>query len=131
MKALDTNVLVRYLVQDDPSQGRKAAAYIERAAEAGDQILISNIVLCETVWVLDTAYGYGKSEIEDAIDKLLQSGTFQFEAKDIVSAAFEEYRSIKIDFADCLIGHVHASLGCEPAATFDIALRKLATFRLL
>ena len=71
MKALDTNVLVRYLVQDDPGQGRKAAAYIERAAEAGDEILISNIVLCETVWVLDTAYGYDKSEIEDDIDKLL------------------------------------------------------------
>ena len=65
------------------------------------------------------------------LDKLLQSGTFQFEAKDIVSAAFEEYRSMKIDFADCLIGHVHASLGCEPTGTFDIALRKLATFRLL
>ena len=110
MKALDTNVLVRYLVQDDPAQGRKAAAYIERAAEAGDQILISNIVLCETVWVLDTAYGYDKSEIEEAIDKLLQSGTFQFEAKDIVSAAFEEYRSTKVDIADCLIGCVHASL---------------------
>ena len=45
MKALDTNVLVRYLVQDDPAQGRKAAAYIERAASEGEQILISNIVL--------------------------------------------------------------------------------------
>jgi len=131
MKALDTNVLVRYLVQDDPAQGRKAAAYIERAAEAGDQILISNIVLCETVWVLDTAYGYDKSEIEEAIDKLLQSGTFQFEAKDIVSAAFEEYRSTKVDIADCLIGCVHASLGCEPTVTFDTALRKLPSFHLL
>ena len=50
MKAIDTNVLVRYLVQDDPRQGRKAADYIAAAAEAGDQILIGNIVLCETVW---------------------------------------------------------------------------------
>jgi predicted nucleic-acid-binding protein len=131
MKALDTNVLVRYLVQDDPVQGKKAATYIEAAAEGDEQILIGNIVLCETVWVLDSAYGYAKSEIEAAIEKLLESSTFQFEAKDIVWAALEEYRTAKVDFADCLIGRVHRTLGCEPTATFDAALRKLPTFHLL
>ena len=131
MKALDTNVLVRYLVQDDPAQGRKAAAYIQAAASAGEQILIGNIVLCETVWVLDSAYGYPKPEIEAAIEKLLRSSTFQFEAKDIVWAAFEEYRAARIDFADCLLGRVHAAFGAEPTATFDTALRNLSTFRLL
>jgi predicted nucleic-acid-binding protein len=131
MKALDTNVLVRYLVQDDRAQGRKAAAYIEGAAGAGEQILISNIVLCETVWVLDSAYGYHKTEIEGAIEKLLQSATFQFEQKDTVSSAFEDYCSAKVDFADCLIGRLHASCGSEPTATFDHSLRKLATFHVL
>jgi predicted nucleic-acid-binding protein len=131
MKALDTNVLIRYLVQDDPPQARKAAVYIEGAAAAGDQILISHIVLCETVWVLDSAYGYDRTEIAGAIEKLLQSATFVFEAKDVVSGAFEEYRSTKVDFADCLIGLSHRSLGCEPTATFDTALRKLATFKVL
>ena len=130
MKAIDTNVLVRYLVQDDPAQGRKAAAYIESAAVANEQILIGNIVLCETVWVLDSAYGYEKREIEAVIARLLQTGTFQFEAKDIVSAAFEEYCVAKLDFADCLIGRLNASLGCEPTATFDKALRSLATFQI-
>lgn len=131
MKALDTNVLVRYLVQDDPTQGRKAATYIEAAASVAEQILIGNIVLCETVWVLESAYGYLKSEIEAVIEKLLQSSTFQFEAKDIVWAAFEEYRAARVDFADCLLGRVHASLGAEPTATFDTALRTLSTFRVL
>jgi predicted nucleic-acid-binding protein len=131
MKALDTNVLVRYLVQDDPGQSRRAAAYIEGAASAGDLILLSNIVLCETVWVLDSAYGYTKPEIEGALDKLLQTATFRFEAKDVVAAAFEEYRTGRIDFADCLIGRLHASLGCEPTATFDTALRKLPGFQVL
>ena len=131
MKALDTNVVVRYLVQDDPAQGRKAAAYIEEAAAAGEQVLIGNIVLCELVWVLDSAYGYAKSEIQGAIEKLLQSGTFQFEAKDIVWAALEEYRATRVDFADCLIGRAHRALGCEPTATFDASLRKLTTFHLL
>ena len=131
MKALDTNVLIRYLVQDDPSQSRKAAAYIEGAASAAEQILISNIVLCETAWVLDSAYGYAKLEIEGAIEKLLQSATFQFEAKDIVSAAFDDYRAGKVDFADCLMGRINASHGCEPTATLDTALRKLPTFHVL
>ncbi len=131
MKAIDTNVLIRYLVQDDPVQGRKAAAYIEDAAEAEEQILISNIVLCETVWVLDSAYGCAKSEIESAVERILQSSTFQFEAKDIVWTALEEYRAAKVDFADCMIGHLHRARGCEPTATFDVALRKLSTFQLL
>jgi len=131
MKAIDTNVLIRYLVQDDPAQGRKAGAYIEGAAEAGEQILISNIVLCETVWVLDSAYGYDKTEIGGAIQKLLQSATFQFEEKDTVSSAFEDYGSAKVDFADCLIGRLHKSRGSDPTATFDHSLRKLATFHIL
>ena len=131
MKALDTNVLVRYLVQDDAAQGRKAANYIEAAASAGEQILINNIVLCETVWVLDSAYGYAKSEIEEVLGKVLQVATFRFEVKDIVLRAFEEYKAGKIDFADCLIGQQNAAIGCESTATFDAALRKLSTFQVL
>jgi len=131
MKAVDTNVLIRYLVQDDPKQGRKAAAYIEGAAAADEQILISNIVMCETVWVLESAYGYAKAVVQAAMEKLLQSSTFRFEAKDIVWAAFEEYCAVKADFADCLMGRLHQALGCEPTATFDTALRKLSTFQML
>ena len=101
MKAVDTNVLVRYLVQDDPRQGKKAAASIEGAARAAEPILIGNIVLCETAWVLDSAYGYSRAEIHSALEKILQSSTFQFEAKDLLWAALEQYRSIKADFADC------------------------------
>jgi predicted nucleic-acid-binding protein len=131
MKAIDTNVLVRYLVQDDPRQGRRAAEYISAAAEAGDQILIGNIVLCETVWVLDSAYGYPKDDIAAALERLLQTTTFQFEAKDSVWNALEDFRATKADFADCLIGRVHRGMDCEPTATFDAALRTLATFQLL
>jgi predicted nucleic-acid-binding protein len=131
MKAIDTNVLVRYLVQDDPKQSKKAAAYIEAAAAAGDTILISTVVLCETVWVLDSAYGYSKSEIETVLDHIFQTSSFRFEAKDTLRAALEDYRATKADFADCLIGRAHRSLGCEPTATFDTGLRSLTTFHLL
>jgi predicted nucleic-acid-binding protein len=131
VKALDTNVLIRYLVQDDRKQGKKAAEYIERAASAGETILVSNIVLCETVWVLDSAYGYSKAEIQSVVEKILQTSTFQFEAKDLLWNALEDYRSAKVDFADCLIGEVHKAFGCEPTVTFDTALQTLRTFRIL
>ena len=62
MKAVDTNVLVRYLVQDDPRQGKRAADFIEAAGTGGEQILIGNIVLCEMVWVLESAYGYSRAK---------------------------------------------------------------------
>ena len=132
MKAVDTNVLLRYLVQDDPAQGRRAAAFIEGAAAANEQILIGNIVLCEMAWVLDSAYGHAKTEIASAIEKILQTSNFTFENKDIVRTALDEYRTLsKVDFADCLIGRIHKAFGCEPTATFDTALQKLATFRVL
>jgi predicted nucleic-acid-binding protein len=131
VKAVDTNVLVRYLVQDDPVQGRKAASFIENAAANDDRILIGNIVLCEMVWVLDSAYGYSKMEIHACIEKLLQTSAFQFESKDIARAALEDYRTVKSDFADCLLGRLHKALGCEVTVTFDAVLRKLETFQLL
>ena len=131
MKALDTNVIVRYLVQDDPVQARKASSFIENAEDTGVRILLSNAVLCEMVWVLDSAYEYSKQEIDSALEKLLLTRTFQFEAKEIVWAALNDYRSANADFADCLIGQLHRSLGAEPTMTFDLSLRKLATFQLL
>ena len=131
MKAVDTNVLVRYLVQDDPRQGRRAAAFIEAAGPGGEQILIGNIVLRELVWVLESAYGYKKAEIADAVEKILQAAAFRFESKDIVRAAVGEYRASTADFADCLIGRIHRALGCETTVTFDTAHRKLQTFQLL
>ena len=119
MKAVDTNVLIRYLVQDDPVQGRKAAAYIQTADSEGEQILIGNIILCETVWVLDSAYGFAKQEIGGALEKILRTSTFTFEDKDMVREALDDYRNVpKVDFADCLIGHIHKSFGCDPTATF-------------
>lgn len=131
MKALDTNVLVRYLVQDDPVQGRKAATFIEGAATAGEQILVSNVVLCETVWVLDSAYGYDKAEIETAIGKLMMAATFCFEDKNVVNLAYEDYRTAAVDFADCLIGRLHGSMRCEPTVSFDLSLRKIPTFQIV
>lgn len=83
MNAIDTNLLVRYLVQDDPDHGKKAAAFIESAIENAE-IFIGNIVLCEMVWILGSAYDYGKAHLIVALEKILQTAGFNFESKDLV-----------------------------------------------
>jgi len=63
MIGLDTNILIRYLTQDDPEQSKKATREIEKRLNAGDEFFIADIVLCELVWVLESAYGYDRQEI--------------------------------------------------------------------
>jgi len=73
MTGLDTNVLVRYLTQDDPAQARKALRAIEDAASKGEDLFVANIVVCELVWVLETSYGYGRAEIIPVLEKILRT----------------------------------------------------------
>jgi predicted nucleic-acid-binding protein len=131
MRAVDTNVLVRYLVQDDPVQGRKATAFIESAVKAGESVFIGHIVLCEMVWVLDSAYDFARPDLVDCLDKILQTAGFNFENKDLVRTALEEFRDTRADFSDCLIGKVHQHFGCTTTVSFDTALRKLSAFQML
>jgi len=73
MKGLDTNVLVRYLVQNDPAQARTAAVVIETAAGRNERLLIQPVVLCEVIWVLAGAYGYAWKEIVSALNMILRA----------------------------------------------------------
>lgn len=131
MKGLDTNVLVRYLVQDDPAQANRANRYIERHCTTDDRCLINNIVLCELVWVLESAYGYKKAIIAEALEKLFMTSGFEFEDKNLAWVAFNDYRIKNADFADCLIGRMNQGLGCDETVTFDKALKQLDGFKLL
>ena len=79
MKGLDTNILVRYLTQDDASQWQKATDYLEAIASDDETCFISHMVLCETIWVLKSAYGYNKSQSTTILKKLLSTRLFEFE----------------------------------------------------
>ena len=70
MKGLDTNVLVRYLTQDDPRQADAATRVIEEASDHKEGLFLSGIVLCETIWVLETAYGHSRREIVASIERM-------------------------------------------------------------
>ena len=131
MIGLDTNVLVRYLTQDDPTQARKANRLIEEAAAQGERLHIDVIVLCELVWVLGGAYGFDRQTMTSSLQKMLEVSQFSFEDKDLVRAALLEYARGKGDLADYLLGARGRQLGCQRTVTFDRALKSSELFSVL
>lgn len=131
MIGLDTNILVRLLVKDDQRQGEAATAYIRNAVAEEDTCFINLIVLCELIWVLESAYGYGKSDISNALDKMLATRQFEIEAKDLARHAIQDYRHGKGDIEDYLIGRVNQSHGCNRTATFDRSLKSSPLFEVI
>ena len=131
MNGLDTNVLVRYLTEDDPVQARKAAAWIGTVVARGDRCYVGAIVLCELAWVLRGAYEVSKVDLLQTLDRLLATSQFVIGDKDIVRAALEAYRAGRADFADYVIGAMHHEGGCERTVTFDRRLRGSMLFQIL
>jgi predicted nucleic-acid-binding protein len=131
MTGLDTNILVRYLTQDEPAQAKKAAAIIEEAATKGEKLLVHPVVLCELVWVLETAYDYGRSEVAATLDRILRTAQFEVPDKETVWSAWADYRSGKGDFADYLIGRANERCGAAKTVTFDQALKGHRQFHVL
>ena len=131
MIGLDTNVLLRYLLQDDEVQGEKASRAIRQAAARHESLFISVVVLCEAVWVLESAYKHRKAEIVGVLDELLETSGFEIEDRDLVRAALGDYRANKADFADCWIGRTNEAHRCRHTLAFERSLKTLETFRVL
>ena len=131
MIGLDTNILVRYITQDNPEQSRIANAEIEKVLAAGEMFFIADIVMCELIWVLETAYEYDRREILPILDSILRTKQFQFENKDLLWKSLADYRNKKGDFADHLIGQAGHKAGCRETLTFDEGLRNNPLFRVL
>jgi len=128
MIALDTNVLIRFLVEDDEAQSRRATKLIEGAVARDEQLFISDIVMCETVWVLSSAYRFSRAEIVDSLSQLLRARSVVFSSTDSIARALDAYRKERGDFADYLIREHARSAGAETVATFDGALLKGSGF---
>lgn len=131
MTGLDTNVLVRYLTDDDPVQARRAAAWIGTAVARGEDCFVSAIVLCEVTWVLRGAYDVSKSDLLLTLDRLLATARFVIGDKDVVRTAVDAYRAGRADFADYVIGALNRKAGCGKTVTFDRRLRDDAQFQVL
>ena len=128
MKGLDTNVLVRYLTQDDPIQSPLAARALDRD---GSVFIISPIVLCELVWVLESAYGYDRQTIATVMESILRTAQFEILDKDIVWKALEDYRLKKGDFSDYYLGYQYLRDGADTTLTFDKALADSHCFEII
>lgn len=127
MIGLDTNVLLRYLLRDDPAPAARA----DRELERDERFLIDSIVLCELVWVLEAGYGFSRTEIAAALERILATAQFEIESKDLALAALDDFRQSAADFSDCLIGRRNRAGGAPETVTLDRGLKGLEGFRLL
>ena len=129
MIALDTNVIVRFLVEDDRKQASRARLLVKNAAASKTPLYVSDIVFCEVVWVLDSAYGFGREEIVRTLRRLLQARNLRIRSAEQIAGALDAYASGPGDFADYLIREQAHEAGCDVVATFDRALLNQPGFR--
>lgn len=130
MKAPDTNVLVRYLVQDEPAEGARAAEFIDSCSREVP-CYINRIVLCELVWVLARAYGYSRPTVADVLERILRTSQFVIEDLDVAWKALRSYRQGPADYADCLLAVSNKKAGCDMTVTFDRKAGRMMGFELL
>ena len=124
MIGLDTNVLVRYLAQDEPKQAALATRLIEEELSTVEPGFISLVVLVEVCWVLKRLYSVGANELLAAVEDLLSTPRFQLDRRDVVAATVQFMKSVqgsKAGFVDALIVQLAAAQGCSRTVTFDKA----------
>lgn len=131
MAALDTNVLVRYLVQDDAVQCDAARRLIRKCVSEQQTLFVPISVTLELEWVLRSSFGFGKSEAIAALSDLFSAAELTFESDQALEVALELYRSTAADFADGLHVALAAQAGEQPLWTFDRKAGKLAGAGLL
>lgn len=130
MIGLDTNILVRYLTQDDAVQSRKATEIIEHQLTESNPGFVTVVAMAEIVWVLDRAYGLTSKEIAAAIERMLQVEVLRVENEQEVFAAMIALRQGRASFADALIAELGTSAGCRHTLTFDHKALRLKAFKL-
>jgi len=128
---LDTNVVIRYLVQDDKKQSAAATRFIEKSLTTDVPGYINHITLCEIVWVLQRCYGVTKPRLRDIIEGLLTTKQLIVENVEIAWKALRVYDANSADFCDALISQANIHSGCEHTVTFDKKAASLSGFDLL
>ncbi len=131
MIALDTNVLVRYIVRDDERQAAVATALIESECTADAPGIVTLIVLCELIWVLQRGYGYARPEIVGVIRKILAVEELRTEHPELAWKALNELERGRADFADYVIGLCGKAAKAESTCTFDRRAEGCELFRVL
>lgn len=120
MRAIDTNVLVRLIARDHAEQTEAAEAFVARGA------WVSHLVLAETVWVLESVYGFEAGAVANAVDMLLHHAQIVVQDSSVAAAALAGFRRrAAAEFSDCLNLEIARRSGCLPLGTFDRALGRM------
>jgi predicted nucleic-acid-binding protein len=132
MIGVDTNVLLRLWLDDDPAQGARIDALLARHGQMPGSLLVTDVVLVEAVWTLKSAFAQDRSAQARAVRSLLDEAAFAFEDREAVAAALALFEAgSTCGYSDCLIVAKHARHGCDFTATFDRDMRRLPGVRVI
>lgn len=131
MIGLDTNVIIRYLTQDDARQSAAASKLFERILTIDRPGFVGLITLCEVAWVLADCYDADKARTAGVIAGLLGSRQLVVEEAEVVWKTLRAWEKSSADFSDALLGQVLLARGCDKVMTFDRAASRLQQFELL
>jgi predicted nucleic-acid-binding protein len=130
MTGLDTNVIVRFVIQDDPVQSRAATTFIE-SLSAEKPGFVALVVIAELAWVLQKSYRSTRQDISRVLESLLRTKAFVVERAELVWPALRQFASGRADFSDCLVERCANAAGCQDTVTFDHVASTEARMRLL
>jgi predicted nucleic-acid-binding protein len=119
MIGIDTNVLVRYIAQDDATQSRRATAFIENECNEAAPGFVGLVVLVEVVWVSESRYGAVREEVAEIVRRILSIRQLVVQDAETAWKALRLFESCKADFADCLVARSAIAAGCKSVVTFD------------
>ena len=128
MIGLDSNILIRYVTQDDPIQSAKAAEIIEQRLSEVNPGFVSVVAMVESVWVLDRAYGLSTQEIATAVERMLQTAVLVVEDEQEIFTAMIALKEGNGSFADAVIAALGSRAGCSCTLTFDRKALRLSGF---
>lgn len=131
MIALDTNVVVRYIAQDDARQSAAATRLMEKSLDAENPGFISLVTLCEVAWVLEDCYDASRDRIRQVVEGLLGTKQLQVESPELVWKALRAWQASTADLSDAIIGESGLAYGASKTVTFDKSAAKLPSFELL
>lgn len=131
MKALDTNILIRFLINDDIKQAERVKELLKHAEEAGDAFYVSEFVVIEMVWVLSALYELSRGNILDAIEELMLLSVLNFFDNDFMVEFIAISRNSNLDLSDILIGLSGKTNKCPSTITFDKKAAKSESFELI
>jgi predicted nucleic-acid-binding protein len=131
MPALDTNVLARYIVEDDLAQLAAARRLISRCLHEGLTLYVPVTVVLELEWVLRKSFGFGKDDVLRAMSNLFSAVELAFESERALETALQLYREGSAGFADCLHISLATQAGEQPLWTFDKDASKVSGARLI